>query len=143
MKTWHWVPVVAMAVGLWGIDVAIAADAPAMAAAEVKTLLNDKTLFMVDRAQGRSYGNAVRMYFAPDGSLAAQSSSGMSNSGTWEVKEDGLMCNTWRDDRWRASWCYTLHRDGDDVDFIATTASPQAFTGLKWVMKSSKDGNQM
>lgn len=121
---------------------AVAANAPAMTSAEIMALLSDKTLFMVDRAQGRSYGNLVRMYFGTDGSLVAHSSSGMSNSGTWEVKEDGLMCNTWRNG-WRDGWCYTLHRDDDEVNFIATKAWAENFTGLKWVMKSSKDGNHM
>lgn len=140
MKLRYLTPVAAMVFGLAFGGSAIAADAPAMTTDEISSLLVGRTLFMVDRSRGRGAGNSVRMYFSPDGTVSASSSSGMSNSGSYTIK-DNTMCNDWRDSRWRSPWCFTLHRDDDDVDFMAITGSPD--TGLTWKMRSSKDGNQM
>lgn len=100
---------------------------------EVSALLKG-TLIMIDRGTGRGAGNQVRMEFREDGKVWANSTSGMSNSGSFLVNDDGSMCQKWNDERWRKEWCYRLYQDGDSVQFQAIFADPP-FTGLKWEMK--------
>lgn len=117
---------------------ASAADGPALTSEEITGLIVGRTLYMLDTGNGGGRGNTVRMFFDPSGEVRAISTSGMSNSGPYTIK-DGTLCNEWRDARWRGPWCYTLHKDDDEVKFVNTSASPDR--GQKWLMKSSKDGN--
>lgn len=122
----------------FGTNQAAAADGPALVSDEITSLLVGRTLYMLDTGNGGGRGNTVRMFFDPSGEVRAVSTSGMSNSGPYTIK-DGTLCNEWRDTRWRGPWCYTLHKDDDEVKFINTSVSPDR--GQKWLMKSSKDGN--
>lgn len=104
---------------------------PAMTKEEVTALLKGK-LTLIDRAQGRSYGNVVRAEFE-DGKVSANSSSGMYNTGSFSVNDDGSMCQQWNDTRWGDKWCYNLYRDGGVVKFKTITVHQGRDVGIiKW-----------
>lgn len=107
------------------------ASRQAMSKEEVAALLNGK-LTLIDKAQGRSYGNVIQTKFE-DGKVQANSSSGMYNTGPFQINENGEMCQQWSDTRWGDRWCYSLYRDGDVVQFKVTAAPDGRPLGIvKW-----------
>ena len=55
-------------------------------------------------------GRKFRIFYGKDGQVAYTDDKGLSQTGTWTITDDGLMCYDWK--RWRDR-CYSHRKDGE------------------------------
>lgn len=116
LRTFLPVSGLALALGL-SVSAAAAGDLaettppqPGLNADEVRVLLAGNTMDAVTALE-RFKGKAFRVHIRADGTLTIANFSGTTDTGEWEVTEDGHYCNQYANTRKKMRKCFTVHRD--------------------------------
>lgn len=88
------------------LDAAKADEGPVVSTKE------NRQVYAGNTALGTSpSGRKFRVYYGKDGKVVYGDSKGLSQTGTWVLTDDGMMCYDWR--RWKDR-CYSHRKDGDE-----------------------------
>ena len=72
---------------------------------EIESIKKNRHLYAGNTAVGVSpSGRRFRVYFGKDGKVVYNDSKGLSQTSTWVITDDGMMCYDWR--KWRGR-CYS------------------------------------
>jgi len=79
---------------------------------EIVSIKKNRHLYAGNTAVGVSpSGRRFRVYFGKDGKVVYNDSKGLSQTGTWVITDDGMMCYDWR--KWRDR-CYS-HKESASI----------------------------